>query len=61
MRTLVFPSSVPAGLEYARAARERQEPLIGASSLAYDDTATKYPEWERLPSIHDGEIGRAHV
>lgn len=54
--TLIFPSSVPAARDYARAAAERGEEVVAASSLDYDETATGFPAWVRLPTIHEADF-----
>src|SRR5271166_1588589 len=51
--TLIFPCCVPAGLAYAEAARQRGEAVVAASSLAYDETAGRYPTWFHLPSVYE--------
>jgi hypothetical protein len=54
--TLIFPSSVPAARAYAFAARQRGEPIIAASSLAYDDTAKQFEHWVFLPGVYDADF-----
>jgi hypothetical protein len=51
--TLIFPCCVPAGLAYAEAARMRGEPVVAASSLAYDETAARFETWFHLPSVYE--------
>ena len=53
MATLIFPCCVPAGLAYADAARQRGEAVVAASSLAYDETASRYETWFQLPNVYD--------
>lgn len=52
-RTLVFPATHPAGIAYIRAARQRGESVIGASSIWDDDTAREVGTLELLPYVHD--------
>src|SRR5436305_15236124 len=54
--TLVFPCCVPAALEYAQTACDRGEPVIGASSLAFDETARHVSTWLRLPNVYAPEF-----
>jgi hypothetical protein len=54
--TLVFPCCVPAALEYAEKARGRGELVIGASSLAFDETARHFSMWLRLPNVYAPEF-----
>lgn len=59
MTTLIFPCCVPDGAAYAEAARARGEPVVAASSLAYDATAPLFPAWMRLPSVYEPEFPAA--
>lgn len=54
--TLIFPCCVPAGVRYAEEAGRRGERVVAASSLKYDETATKFETWFYLPSVHDEEF-----
>jgi hypothetical protein len=59
MATLVFPSSMPAALEYAWSARARGERIVAASSVRADDTAAYFDDWQFLPSIYDAGFADA--
>src|SRR5215208_7350875 len=54
--TLIFPSCVPGAEAYARAARQRGEYVVAASSLAYDLTSSKFEAWFRLPSVYASDF-----
>lgn len=50
--TLVFPVSTPDGRAYLKQARERGEPVVGASCDTSDPTDGAAP-WVRLPLVHE--------
>lgn len=52
-KTLIFPCGVPAARSYADAARRRGEATLAASSLAYDESASRFENWIFLPSVYD--------
>lgn len=54
--TLIFPCSVPAARDYAEGARARGEPVIAASSLAYDESAARFERWFYLPSVYAADF-----
>jgi hypothetical protein len=51
--TLTYPSCGPGAAAYARAAEEREESVVTASSLDYDGEARRFDTRFRLPSVHD--------
>lgn len=50
---LIFPSSMPDSLRYARKASATGKRIIASSSINADATAVEYNEWVYLPSIYD--------
>jgi hypothetical protein len=54
--TLIFPCSVPEAERYAKAAAQRGEEVVAASSLRYDVSAGKFRKWFFLPTVHDPEF-----
>jgi hypothetical protein len=56
--TLIFPCCVPAGVLYAEEAERRGEQVVAASSLRYDETATKFETWFYLPSVHEDDFAQ---
>lgn len=57
MTTLIFPAGMPESLNFLELARRRGEPVIGASSLAYDPVRGMYPAWVRLPYVTEPAFG----
>lgn len=51
---LIFPSSMPDSLRYARKASASGRRIIASSSIRVDETAKEFNEWIYLPSIYDG-------
>lgn len=54
--TLVFPSSMPASIQYSLRARSQGAKILGSSSSYIDEMAEYYDEWIYLPSIYDKEF-----
>ncbi len=54
--TLVFPSSMPASIQYSLKARGQGDKILGSSSSNIDDTTEYYDKWIYLPSIYDKEF-----
>ena len=50
--TLLFPCCVPEALAYAEEAARRGEPIVAASSLTFDETASQFPKWFPLPAVY---------
>lgn len=63
MTTLVFPSCAEESVRFYTQASARGEKVVAASSLAYDETASSYAHYFRLPDIYKesflGELQRA--
>jgi len=50
---LIFPSSMPDSIRYARKASSAGRRVIASSSLKIDETAKEFDEWVYLPSIYN--------
>ncbi len=56
---LIFPGGMPRSLEYLQKCLHDGQTVIGASSLDYDVSREKYPEWLYLPYITQPEFDTA--
>lgn len=50
---LIFPAGMPRSLDYLQQCLQEGRAVIGASSLGYDPSQDKYPEWLHLPYVTD--------
>jgi hypothetical protein len=53
---LIFPAGMPRSLEYLARCQRDGQPVIGSSSLSYDVSRERYPEWAYLPYINAPEF-----
>lgn len=56
---LIFPGGMPRSLEHLQKCLRDEQPVIGASSLDYDVSREKYPEWVFLPFITQPDFNDA--
>jgi hypothetical protein len=56
---LIFPGGMPRSLEYLQKCLRDGQSVIGASSLDYDVSREKYPEWLYLPYITQPDFDKA--
>ncbi len=53
MKILVFPSCIPEALAFSQDAALKGQKIIAASSLDYDETASSFSDYYKLPTIYD--------
>ncbi len=56
---LIFPGGMPRSLEYLQKCLRNGQSVIGASSLEYDVSRDKYPQWLHLPYITQSDFDSA--
>ncbi len=56
---LIFPAGMPRSLEYLQKCLRDGQSVIGASSLEYDVSRDKYPQWLYLPYITHSDFDNA--
>lgn len=56
---LIFPAGMPRSLEYLKKSLNEDVSVIGSSSLAYDPSRDKYPDWVHLPFVTAPEFDSA--
>ena len=56
---LIFPGGMPRSLEYLQKCLRDGQSVIGASSLEYDVSCDKYPQWLFLPYITHSDFDSA--
>ena len=49
---LIFPAGMPKALEYFQKIQHESRKIIGGSSLPYDPSREKYPNWIQLPYVN---------
>ena len=58
-RVLVLPGGMPRALEFLDECHRLHLDAIGASSLAADPAASRYPRWAYLPNVGDPKFDQA--
>lgn len=56
---LIFPAGMLRSLEYLEQCQRNGQAVIGSSSLAYDVSKTRYPDWAMLPYITEPDFDEA--
>jgi cephalosporin hydroxylase len=56
---LIFPGSMPRSLDYLQRCLRDKQRVIGASSVEYDASREKYPDWLYLPYVTKPEFDEA--
>jgi len=56
--TLIFPAVNRAALDYLATARQRNEPVLSAASMAADQAGVEAADYVQLPSIYDADFER---
>lgn len=53
---LIFPAGMPRAIDFLGKCQRDGQPVVGASSLAYDPAQVRYPAWLTLPYVTEGRF-----